>query len=133
MRRKIPPMHGTLRTGSFFLYDYITTDDRNHRRGLVGILSSLNISPIDDLMIGFETLVSLITGLDMRLDAATLPACFVIFFRAESEFLSCMTRPEGLNVSATSLMSCVFAAATTSDRGSPLASVIKLSFSYPYT
>lgn len=59
-------------------------------------MSSLNNSPIDDLTIGFETLVSLITGLDMRLDAATQPACFVIFFRAESEFLSCMIRPEGV-------------------------------------
>ena len=58
-------------------------------------MSSLNNSPIDDLTIGFETLVSLITGLDMRLDAATQPACFVIFFREESDFFSCMTRPEG--------------------------------------
>ena len=53
------------------------------------------MSPIDDLTIGFETLVCLITGLDMRLDAATQPASFVIFFLAESEFLSSMTRLEG--------------------------------------
>ncbi|HBX6085203.1 TPA: hypothetical protein MH604_06990 [Klebsiella pneumoniae] len=53
------------------------------------------MSPIDDLTIGFETLVSLIKGLDIRLDAATQPACFVIFFQAESEFLSRMTRLEG--------------------------------------
>lgn len=91
------------------------------------------MSPIDDLTMGFETLVSLITGLDMRLVAAAQPACLVVFVRAEPGFLSRTTRLEGFECIPTSLMSCVFAAATTSEKGSPLASVIKLRFSYPYT
>ncbi|CAM6940573.1 hypothetical protein KLQUCK432M_14730 [Klebsiella quasipneumoniae subsp. similipneumoniae] len=53
------------------------------------------MSHIDDLMMGFETLVSVITGLYMRLVAAAHSACFVIFIRAESEFLSHMNRLAG--------------------------------------
>lgn len=53
------------------------------------------MSPIDDLTMGFETLESLITGLDIRLVAAAQPACLVIFVGSESEFLSRTTRLEG--------------------------------------